>query len=417
MSPYQQQAQQWPAAQAGGWGAPGQPVWDGKQWVQPAATGASQWGGVPSFNPNYGNFTPAPSAQHASFTPVPQRKKTSVGALLGLVGVVFATLFLLFFLVGTLFSDDSTIPTAPSTDTSTGTTTTEPTSTSQPTQPTQTTGSSDDEYRNDDYTVGAPGLHAGAGRPEPSTWDEATQMLTDNALYNATVPAPVRCELSPVDLYSATPAKLKSYFDELTACLMRVWDPTLQEAGFYAVRPVINIYSSEIDSPCGALPMENAVFCSANEQVYYATDLPRIIPADARRVRMVIEEVIAHEFGHAVQNRTGILPSGNAWQNNYTSKDDESSANQVSRQLELQADCFAGEFLSAVQQSLQLTQEEADAVALTFYSIGDDVLTGDPDYEGNHGHGQNRVNWLAQGFAQNTLSSCNTFRAAAADIE
>jgi predicted metalloprotease len=229
------------------------------------------------------------------------------------------------------------------------------------------------------------------------------------------MPAPVRCELPNVDFLTADSTTLKAYFNEFTVCLMRAWDPTLREAGFYAVRPVVNVYSSDIETPCGRITTQNAAFCSVNEQMYYATDLPRILPAEVREERMVIETIIAHEFGHAVQNRIGVLPSGQAWQNHYTSQQDQASANQMSRWMELQADCFAGEFLKSIQRSINLTQEEADAVALMFYSIGDDVLSGDPNYDGNHGHGQNRVNWLAQGFNQQHLGVCNAFVASSAD--
>jgi predicted metalloprotease len=284
--------------------------------------------------------------------------------------------------------------------------------------PTTATITDNSGYVNDDYTLTSPGMNAGLGRPEPTTWAEATQLLTDNSLYhNITMPIPVRCELSQMSVMSADAVELKTHFDELTACLMRAWDPTLQKAGFYAVRPIINIYSAEIDSPCGELPVENAAFCSANEQIYYSAKLPTMLPAGTLEANMVVESIISHEFGHAVQNRTGILSSANAWINHYNSQNDKLMENQYSRWLELQADCFAGEFLKSVSHSVGLTEADSDAIALMFYSIGDDVLTGEPNYDGNHGHGQNRVNWLAQGFNQENLGHCNTFIAAAADTK
>ena len=48
--------------------------------------------------------------------------------------------------------------------------------------------------------------------------------------------------------------------------------------------------------------------------------------------------VIAHEVGHHVQNMLGILPQVNRAQQS----SDRKTANQLSVQLELQADCFAG---------------------------------------------------------------------------
>lgn len=397
---------------------PGQPVWDGRQWVRPAPTATQQWGAMPPTQPQYfgGGVQPAPittqrwgavpgyNSQFAGFGP-PARKSSGAKTCLTIIIGAAVALLLITVLVTLYTNAKPDPPTPPYTTVPSVTTAT------QPTQPTQTnTNQGDGNYVNDGYVVPAPGTNAGRDRPTPLTWTEATDMLQRNELYNnVMMPVPVRCELPEVNLFNANSAALKSYFDEFTVCLMRAWDPTLREAGFYAVRPVINIYSSEIETPCGTVPMQNAAFCAANEQVYYATDLPSILPAEVRGKRMVIEAVIAHEFGHAVQNRTGILLSGNAWQEYYASQNDQPKANQISRQMELQADCFAGEFLNSIQQSVGLTQDEADAVTLLFYSIGDDILTGDSNYDGNHGRGQNRVNWLAQGFNQQNLGVCNTF--------
>ena len=95
--------------------------------------------------------------------------------------------------------------------------------------------------------------------------------------------------------------------DELTACLMRVWAPTLQEAGYEAVRPTVTVYSTPISTPCGDMPMENAAYCMVDQQIYYASDLTDIIPKDLSNVPHTADAVMAHEFGHAIQARTGIL--------------------------------------------------------------------------------------------------------------
>lgn len=266
-------------------------------------------------------------------------------------------------------------------------------------------------YQNDDYQVPPADLTPPA-LPEPETYEEATQLLRANPVYNSEVPRPVRCEMDELDLQRASRRQLTAHFNEMTACLMRVWEEPLAQAGFQAVRPSVTVYSGSVTSKCGKLPAQNAVYCGADQQVYYAMDLPRTIPASIRGSRFIGESVVAHEFGHAVQARTAILISEAAWEE----KSNKATSNQLSRRLEVQADCLAGQFLGSIQQSTQMTQQELDNVTRLFYSIGDDVLTGRPNYDGNHGSGTNRQAWTRKGLASTQVGSCNSFAAPADQV-
>jgi predicted metalloprotease len=252
--------------------------------------------------------------------------------------------------------------------------------------------------------------------PWPQTYADATKMLQSNPLYALNVPVPVRCDLTPIDASKLSDAQLEQHLNVLTACLQRVWDPTLNSIGYRLPRPTVTVYGGTIDTPCGESESENAFYCSGNQQVYFANDLFDVLPSSIRSAPYMSEAILAHEMGHAIQFRTGILISSSAWQQRYEDQKNTTAALMESRRTELQADCFAGVFFQATETSIGLTQTDADNLSTLFYSLGDDVLTGNPNYVGNHGHGQSRVNWFFQGGGQSSLKECATWLAADSSV-
>lgn len=276
--------------------------------------------------------------------------------------------------------------------------------------PTASTGAG---YQNADYQVPQVDTNPPA-LPEPETYGEAEDLLTSNRLYDQTVAKPVQCQMSDIDLSRASKDQLQSHLNELTGCLMRVWGPTLKSAGYTAVRPSVTIYSGSVTTQCGKLPDENAVYCGADQQIYYAADLPDLIPSELQNSKFITESVIAHEFGHAVQARSGMLISESALADQAESKSTQYS---LSRRLEQQADCFAGEFLSSISQSTGMTTTDLTNIQKLFYSFGDDQLTGNPYVVGNHGHGEDRAGWMNSGMTTPQLGrACNTFTAPATSV-
>lgn len=266
-------------------------------------------------------------------------------------------------------------------------------------------------YQNDSYVPPAQDLNP-PPLPEPETYDEATQLLQANPLYQQSVPRPVRCEMTEINVETASDAELQSHLNDMMACLMRVWEPPLKAAGFQAVRPSVTVYSRSVSTKCGKLPMNNAVYCGADQQVYYANDLWEVVPRSLRSSRFITESVVAHEFGHAVQARTAILISEAAW----AEKSSKSKSLEFSRRLEVQADCMAGMFLGSIAQSTQMNQAELDNVPKLFRSFGDDVATGRADYIGNHGSGANRSAWASKGLANTQVGTCNSFSAPSSTV-
>lgn len=358
-------------AQQGGWQQPaayGQPQGHARQaaWGQPTQQGT--WG-QPTQQGPWGSVSPTP--------PPPGRAGSPLRTLVLAVAVV-----LLFAAAGTMAFRLAS----------------------------QRSSAAPGSYQNDNYTPPPPDKDPSAG-PAPDTVSEAEKWLTQNAAYQQSVPRPTRCEISQINLTTASKAQVSAHMDQLTGCLMVVWAKPLEAAGFTAVRPVSNVYSGKTSSPCGTLPSMNAVYCPVNQQIYYAMDLPNILAPALRTQKFVVESVIAHEFGHAVQYRTGMLASGQGLQQQASSAKNESLANEISRRLETQADCFSGMFLGSVAQSTGMSQSDLDVIDQVFGSIGDDVLTGKKDIEGNHGRAASRQYWGKMGMASVSIGACNTFTA------
>jgi predicted metalloprotease len=261
---------------------------------------------------------------------------------------------------------------------------------------------SDVAYQNDDYRIPAPDRNPPA-LPVPQTYGEAEQWITDSAFYDQAVPVPVRCDSQPINVATASDAKLESHFEGLMECLVRVWEQPVSNAGFIIVRPTVTIYGQELTTKCGTTEI-NAFYCSADQQVYYSRYLPQALPV--RKSEWTADIVMAHEFGHALQGRTGILISANALGQESGDKNTEL---RYMRRLETQADCFSGMFIRSVSESMGVQQQDVDGILQIYVAIGDDELSGEPRIIGNHGLGRSRRYWGNMGLANSEVGKCNTF--------
>ena len=118
--------------------------------------------------------------------------------------------------------------------------------------------------------------------------------------------------------------------------------------------------------------------------------------------------VIAHEYGHHVQNLLGLLDAGRRRRR-------EGGAVRV----ELQADCFAGVWAgNAVDTGfLEPLTRRADRQALDAASaIGDDRIQEQTQGQVNpetwtHGSSEQRQEWFTTGLEAGNADACDTFEA------
>ena len=249
--------------------------------------------------------------------------------------------------------------------------------------------------------------------PMPDTYSEATDWMNHNLFYDESITIPTSCAIDPVGA-KATVGQLETHLNELTACLWLVWDPPLARAGYELPRPPVTVYSSTITTGCGKLDDVNAVYCAGDQRIYYSVNVLTTLPAAVRTAPFAADAVVAHEFGHAIQARTGILISESVWERRESTS--ESKAKELSRRLELQADCVAGMFSSAVAAANNLNDAEMQSLRKLFYEFGDDILSEDPTYVGGHGSGVARQAWFTSGTGSAEVKTCNTFIATATEV-
>ncbi|MGE0878121.1 MAG: neutral zinc metallopeptidase [Acidimicrobiia bacterium] len=123
----------------------------------------------------------------------------------------------------------------------------------------------------------------------------------------------------------------------------------------------------------------NALYCPENDFVLYDTGLIRDLNTDYGS--NVVATVIAHEFGHAIQNRAGV------------------SAPTII--MELQADCFAGAWAAFANRTpsspFQFGSQQLNATIGGFLEFRDEVGVGAQD-AGAHGNAFDRVGAFQDGF-------------------
>ncbi|MGA4669027.1 neutral zinc metallopeptidase [Propionibacteriaceae bacterium Y1923] len=263
-------------------------------------------------------------------------------------------------------------------------------------------------YENDDYQVPpAAGHHPDV--PAPTSESQAMEWLEGNPFYQQDIAKPVRCELDDFDHTSATADQKKVQLEKTLECLVRLWGPTVEAAGFTITHPTVTMYSTETQGACGKMPMRNAFYCGHDQNLYFATDMHTLFGPKSGDP-WAYEAVMAHEFGHSLQGRTGIIPARNYVLEDETSKE---VAYLWVRRNEAQADCLAGLFFNSVQESMGLTPEDVQSIQDFYGQIGNK----DPNRISTHPQPQTRYAWFQKGMTDTSVGVCNSYVVTAEEVK
>jgi predicted metalloprotease len=171
-------------------------------------------------------------------------------------------------------------------------------------------------------------------------------------------------------------------------------------------------FTDSTNTGCGQASAQMGPFyCPADELVYidlgFLTQLQNQFGATGD---LAAQYIVAHEYGHHVQNVLGISSDVSRMQ-----QQDPSQANTLSVALELQADCFAGAWAKSADQRGLLEPGEIEEALNAAAAVGDDRIQAqagmrvDPD-QFTHGTSQQRVDWFRRGYDTGDPRRCTTFQ-------
>jgi predicted metalloprotease len=207
--------------------------------------------------------------------------------------------------------------------------------------------------------------------------------------------------------------RMVDFVDAVAGDTQNVWDRLLR--GRYQRTKVV-LFRDAVQSACGAAESATGPFyCPGEQQVYldlgFFAELSERFGAPGDFAQAY---VIAHEFGHHVQNLLGASERD--------ARDRRSGPNSASVALELQADCYAGVWGHAASQggrfragAVELEPGDAEEALRAASAIGDDRLqkmgTGRVQPERfTHGTSAQCVEWFRRGFESGDPASCDAFR-------
>jgi len=172
-----------------------------------------------------------------------------------------------------------------------------------------------------------------------------------------------------------------------------------------------DFFSGAVGTGCGqASSQVGPFYCPADNTVYFDLDfLTQLQDQFGATGDLAAQYIVAHEYGHHVQNLTGISDRANQ-----LSSQDPDRANEYSIALELQADCFAGAWARNADDRGLLDQGEISEAIGAAEAVGDDRIQqqtqGRIDPESwTHGSSEQRVSWFRRGFDTADPNRCNTF--------
>jgi uncharacterized protein len=263
------------------------------------------------------------------------------------------------------------------------------------------------------YMVFGGGLGGEGGEAAGPAWNFAGEQVSDPEGQSGTTAFP-HCQ-SGADANEHLDCRMVGTVNSVQG----FWGTALD--GYQEARTIL--FQDAVETGCGAANSQVGPFyCPLDEQVYmdisFFQQLERMGGDGGTLSQMY---VVAHEYGHHVQNLIGVL--GRAQQD---PQGPESGAVRV----ELQADCFAGVWVahadgtrtgSTDEAMLEpITQEQIDSALSAASAVGDDRIQ--EQMQGRvtpenwtHGSSAMRRHWFLTGYESGDPNACDTF--AASDLD
>ncbi|ETK37404.1 neutral zinc metallopeptidase [Microbispora sp. ATCC PTA-5024] len=325
----------------------------------------------------------------------PPKRRSGAGALIGgLVGAI-AVVFVLLAVAGALLRSahrsepvspvaiptygETTLPTYEPTSAPTSGTTRRPTSppTAAPTKP-----------------------------PTPRVLNRS---LKNNTVYRAGGLPRTNCPAGGASIYNHT--QFKALILKTGTCMGKAWAPALRKVGIAWTPPSYMIARTRGRGACGDYPAPGSnvpYYCPSNRTIYASTSAMTREYGSLGSWNGIIISMMAHEYGHHIQNLSGISDS---WWERTLDAHSQSERMGLSRRHELQATCFGGMFMRSVAASYPITTAQRNTLLWAYTHLGDP-----PGGPRDHGTTRSNAAWFRQGYTRPLAYQCNTWAVGAASV-
>jgi predicted metalloprotease len=207
---------------------------------------------------------------------------------------------------------------------------------------------------------------------------------------------------------NADPQTMDELLTAVTKDVDAYWTQQFEDAGLpeprvgYAWIPAGQTAASACGDDSGTLGDSAAAYCPGDDTIYisekFATDiydgaLDQALPGSSQGYGktagdFAVAYIVAHEYGHEVQNELGVFERG-----------------LPTIAYELQADCYAGTWAKSAADAGRLDDGDVDEALDAALAVGD-FDEGNP---GHHGTPEQRAEAWKTGFEAGEPDACNQY--------
>ena len=188
-----------------------------------------------------------------------------------------------------------------------------------------------------------------------------------------------------------------------------IWRQVFSKSDQVYTEPTLVLFRDATTSACGGATSQiGPHYCPVDQTIYIDETFFDVLQQQfgAQGGDVAEAYVIAHEVGHHVQQQLGITR-----QTQQQQQANPEQANQISIQVELQADCLAGIWANSISHLNVFGPNEINEAIDAAAAVGDDRIQHKAQGRTNpetwtHGSSEQRVEWFTKGYNTGDPGQC-----------